>query len=60
MLLVVVDPVSFLKRNKGDGKWENKWHVEICDPSFWGRLNLSQTELLKKETQATTIGGDYN
>ena len=54
------DTPRFRVGRKGDGtKWENKWFIDIKDPSIWGRLTAEQKkEHLEKETQATTIGGE--
>ena len=54
------DTPRFRVGRKSDGnKWENKWFIDIKDPSIWGRLTAEQKkEHLEKETQATTIGGD--
>ena len=54
------DTPKFRVGRKSEGnKWENKWHIEIKDPSIWGRLTAEQKkEHLEKETQAMTIGGD--
>ena len=46
-------------RKKMGGRWENSWHIDIRDPSIWGRISKTQKkEHLEKETLATTIGGD--
>ena len=54
------DSPRFRVGRKGNGtKWENKWFIDIKDPSIWGRLTSEQKkEHLEKETQATTIGGE--
>ena len=44
-------------RKRAGSRWDNKWHIDIKDPSIWGRLTATQKkEHLEKETQATTIG----
>ena len=53
------NPKFRVGRKRAGSKWDNKWHIEIKDPSIWGRLTAEQKkEHLEKETQATTIGGD--
>ena len=54
------DTPRFRVGRKGDGtKWENKWFIDIEDPSIWERhTDKQKKEHLEKETQATTIGGD--
>ena len=56
------DAPRFRVGRKGkEGKWENKWFIDIKDPSIWGRLtNEQKKEHLEKETRATTIGGEIN
>ena len=52
-------PKFRVDRKKAGGRWDNKWHIDIKDPSIWGRLpDTQKKEHLKKETMATTIGGD--
>ena len=37
------DAPRFRVGRKGDGKkWENKWFLDITDPSIWGRLSNEQ------------------
>ena len=44
---------------KAGSRWDNKWHIDIKDPSIWWRLTDTQKwEHLEKATMATTIGGD--
>ena len=54
------DAPRFRVGRKGVGlKWENKWFIDIKDPSIWGRLTEEQKkEHLEKDTGAKTIGGD--
>ena len=56
------DAPRFRVGRKGNGgKWENKWFIDIKDPSIWGRLtNEQKKEHLEKETRAKTIGGEIN
>ena len=52
-------PIFRVGRKRVGNKWDNKWHIEIKDPSIWGRLTAEQKkEHLERETQAMTIGGD--
>ena len=56
--LVIITHLFNLRKGNGT-KWENKWFIDIKDPSIWGRLTAEQKkEHLEKETQATTIGGE--
>ena len=52
------DAPRFRVGRKGDNrKWENKWFLDITEPSIWGRLSQEQRkEHLLKATGATIIG----
>ena len=54
------DSPRFRVGRTGNGaKWENKWFIDIKDPSIWVRLTSEKKkEHLEKETQDTTIGGE--